>query len=124
METFAPAVGELCVLVTVSATTHEILYCFRDQENDPIHFRAICRMRDFAVLSCDSGYVMTNLDVAQIQGIIGNPAVQHLHVCTYEELQAIRDLWREKCSFEQWLLELEDDSRIPEKVKKLLKTLQ
>lgn len=91
---FTPPLGALCVSSLVSDTSLVLLYCFRDVEDDPHHYQAICEMSEFVVRPCDSGYVFTNLDVARVDGTIPAPVVVHRHLCTWQELCAIKQLWQ------------------------------
>lgn len=128
---FTPPVGALCVSTLVSDTSLELLYCFRDVDDDPYHYQAICKMSEFVVRPCDSGYVFTSLDVARVDGTIPAPVVEHRHLCTRQELCAIKALWQQPGSdsgkyflgFEQWLSSMLDDKSISEAVKERLKKL-
>ncbi len=128
---FTPPFGALCVSTLVSNTSLELLYCFRDVEDDPHHYQAICKMSEFVVRPCDSGYVFTNLDVARVDGIIPAPIVEHRHFCTWQELCAIKQLWQKPSSdsgkyflaFEQWLSNVLEGKSIPDGVKERLRKL-
>ena len=125
---FTPPVGALCVSTLVSDTSLELMYCFRDVEDDPYHFQALCKMSEFVVYPCDSGYVFTHLDVARVDGMILAPVVVHRHLCTWQELCAIKRLWQEsnglsENSFEKWLQDVLQDKKIPEEVKERLRRL-
>ncbi len=127
---FTPPFGALCVSTLVSDTSLELLYCFRDVEDDPHHYQAICKMSEFVVRPCDSGYVFTNLDVARVDGTIPAPVVEHRHLCTWQELCAIKQLWQRPSGlsgsflyFEVWLRNALQNDEIPEEVKERLKKL-
>lgn len=125
MLTFIPSLGVLCVSTLVSDTSVELLYCFRDVAGDPYHYQAICKMSEFVVRPCVSGYVFTNLDVARVDGTIPSPVVEHRHLCTWQELCAIKRLWvnGSPSSFEMWLADVLQDAGIPHEVKERLKKI-
>lgn len=127
---FTPPLGALCVSSLVSDTSLVLLYCFRDVEDDPHHYQAICEMSEFVVRPCDSGYVFTNLDVARVDGTIPAPVVVHRHLCTWQELCAIKQLWQRPSGlsgsflhFEVWLRSALQNDKIPKELKERLQKL-
>lgn len=114
METnvFKPVVGKLCSRVSVSDFAHEILYCYRDDKNDPNHFKTICRMSRFVVKPYDYGFISTDMEIGTIAGNPHEPSVIHWHICTWDEIQAIKNLWQKPdpsksdnnyIDFDQWI---------------------
>ena len=120
-----PPVGELCVYSQISDTGHTLRYLYRDVEGDFKHYKTICKMSDFVVEPCDSGSVLTDLAVAQIWGTLQSPVSIHLHLCTREELKAIKRLWKKPWgdidryyqSFDIWLASFLRDESIPQNLK-------
>jgi hypothetical protein len=124
MHTFVPEIGQLCVHTTVSDTNIELLYWYRDS-SDPLHFRVICVMSEFQVHPVDSGRILTAAEIASIQGTIQTPVAIHNHLCTWQELQAIKKLWHTKpegskkyfLGFSSWMLKIMNDQSIPTQLK-------
>ena len=133
MEAFLPPMGVLCVAMTVSNSTLEILYCFRNAEDDPRRYWAICKMSGFSVSPCeDAGYTFGILDIFRVAGTPQVPVTRYRHLCTDQELRAIKVLWQvappgvcdeDFLDFERWLADILAKENIPDGVKEQLRKL-
>jgi hypothetical protein len=82
-------------------------------------------MSDFVVKPHFGGFVLTNIGVARIEGMTMFPLVEHAHLCRWDELRAIKNLWEKQSadpkrtyhSFTDWIASLLSDPTIPESIK-------
>ncbi len=118
---FESLIGELCVQVEVTESTTSMLYWYRDRADDPKHYKALCRMKDYVVKPESGGWSLCTHVVAELTGTIQCPVAIYNRHCSWEDLCAMRDLWQKKKpdspnwfeDFDTWLNQILADDQIP-----------
>jgi hypothetical protein len=100
---FVPTVGKLVVRCQIGHGRNEWRLCYRDSVSDDWHYREICRIVNFAAVSRFRAFVETVLAEAAVPE---SNVVVHRHYCTWEELCAIRALWKSTVKFDDWVQEV------------------